>query len=161
MGTVEHVKGQIVASGAGLGLMQRPDDPYHDFVLGLTGKERPRVLFLPTAAGDDASYVVSFYETYHSDRCTPFHLRLFNRTVRDLRKLILSCDVITVGGGNPANMLDVWRRQGVDESARTTTPRTADARSTGRRCSTAGSTAATAWTTSSRSTSPARNWSVR
>jgi len=118
MGTVEHVKGQIVAAGAGLGLMQRPDDPYHDFVLGLTGKERPRVLFLPTATGDDASYIVSFYETYHSDRCTPFHLRLFNRTVRDLRKLILSCDVITVGGGNTANMLDVWRRQGVDEILR-------------------------------------------
>ena len=61
---------------------------------------------------------MDFYETYHADRCTPFHLRLFDRSVRDLRALVLSCDVITVGGGNTANMLDVWRRQGVDELLR-------------------------------------------
>jgi peptidase E len=106
--------GHIVATGAGLGLMMRPTDPYHDYVLGLTGKERPRVLFLPTATGDDPSYIVSFYETYNADRCAPFHLRLFDRTVSDLRSYVLSMDLITVGGGNTANMLDVWRRQGLD-----------------------------------------------
>lgn len=95
-------------------MMQRRDDPLHDFILGLTGKERPRVLFLGTATGDDATYIVDFYETYHSDRCRPFHLKLFHRTVRDLRSLVLGMDVIHVGGGNTANMLDVWRRQGLD-----------------------------------------------
>ena len=69
--------------------MERRNDPYHEFVLGLTGKERPRVLFLPTATGDDPAYIVSFYETYTADRCEPFHLRLFSRTVSDLRALVL------------------------------------------------------------------------
>jgi len=94
--------------------MGRRADPLHDFVLGLSGKADPRVLFVPTATGDDPGYIVSFYETYHSDRCTPFHLRLFDRTISDLRSYVLSMDVITVGGGNTANMLDVWRRQGLD-----------------------------------------------
>ena len=94
--------------------MHRPTDPYHEFVLGLTGKERPRVLFLPTATGDDPAYIVSFYETYTADRCEPFHLRLFTRTVADLSAFVMSMDLITVGGGNTANMLDIWRRQGLD-----------------------------------------------
>jgi dipeptidase E len=106
--------GHIVATGAGRALMERRNDPYHEFVLGLTGKDRPRVLFLPTATGDDPAYIVSFYETYTADRCEPFHLRLFSRTVSDLRAFVLSMDLITVGGGNTANMLDVWRRQGLD-----------------------------------------------
>ena len=106
--------GHVVVTGAGRALMERGADPFHEYVLGLTGKERPRVLFLPTASGDDAAYIVSFYETYDADRCAPHHLRLFHRSVADLRSFILSFDVITVGGGNTANMLDVWRRQGVD-----------------------------------------------
>ncbi|WP_194894941.1 peptidase E [Catenulispora pinisilvae] len=106
--------GHIVATGAGRALMERRTDPHHEFVLRLTGKERPRVLFLPTATGDDPTYIVSFYETYTADRCEPFHLRLFNRTISDLRAFVRSMDVITVGGGNTANMLDVWRRQGLD-----------------------------------------------
>ena len=94
--------------------MERRNDPYHDFILGLSRKERPRVLFLPTATGDDPSSIVSFSETYTADRCVPFHLRLFTRSVSDLRGFVLSMDLIIVGGGNTANMLDVWRRQGLD-----------------------------------------------
>jgi peptidase E len=106
--------GHIVATGAGRALLQRRDDPFHAFLLGLSGKERPRVLFLPTATGDDASLIVQFHETYDADHCVPYHLRLFDRTVRDLREFVLSFDVVIVGGGNTANMLDVWRRQGLD-----------------------------------------------
>lgn len=106
--------GHVVATGAGQRMMARAADPLHDFILGLTGKPQPRVLFLGTATGDDPGYIVSFYETYNSDRCRPFHLRLFDRGITDLRAYILSMDVVHVGGGNTANMLDVWRRQGVD-----------------------------------------------
>ena len=73
------------------------------------------VLFLPTATGDDASYIVSFYEAFHSGRCRPRHLKLFHRDDDDLTDIVLGADVIHVGGGNTANMLDVWHRQGVDQ----------------------------------------------
>lgn len=99
-------------------MMQRVDDPTHDYLLALTGKERPKVLFLPTATGDQDAYIVLFYETYTADKCEPAHLRLFSRSVRDLRSYILGFDIIHVGGGNTANMLDVWKRQGVDEILR-------------------------------------------
>ena len=36
-------------------MMERRNDPTHDYILGLTRKERPRVLFVGTATGDDAA----------------------------------------------------------------------------------------------------------
>jgi dipeptidase E len=110
--------GQILVSGAGRALMERTSDPLHDHTLSLTGKDNPRVLFLATATGDDPYYIVTFYETYSSERCRPSHLRLFHITFDDLRPFILKHDVIHVGGGNTANMLDVWRRHEVDKVLR-------------------------------------------
>ncbi|AMB60133.1 peptidase E [Microterricola viridarii] len=108
----------VVASGAGKALMERRNDPTHDYILELTGKQRPRVLFVGTATGDDPVYTLSFYQTYDSDRCAPHHLPLFHRTVDDLAGLVRGFDVIHVGGGNTANMLDVWKRQGLDSILR-------------------------------------------
>ena len=81
--------GHIVPMGAGLAVMQRRNDPLHDYVLELTGKDDPVVLFLPTATGDDASYIVTFYEAFHSGRCRPRHLRLFHRDFDDLTDIVL------------------------------------------------------------------------
>lgn len=39
-----------------------PGDPLDDLILGLTGKELPRGLFVPTAQGDDAWSVLTFYD---------------------------------------------------------------------------------------------------
>lgn len=110
--------GQIIAMGAGRAIMDRPDDALHKYILNLSVVPEPRVMFLPTASGDDASYIVSFYETYTQLHCRPSHLKLFYREELDLGSYILGHDIIHVGGGNTANMLDVWRRHGVDQILR-------------------------------------------
>jgi dipeptidase E len=110
--------GHILPTGAGRAVMDRRNDPLHTYTLELTGKERPRVLYLGTPTGDDLSYIVSFYETYHVDRCMPAHLKLFSIKEPDIHGFILRHDVIHVGGGNTANALDVWRREGVDRAMR-------------------------------------------
>lgn len=84
------------------------------FVLGLTGKEKPKACFLPTASGDSQEYTQAFYSRYSPDLCEASHLFLFSRQVKDLRSFLLEQDVIYVGGGNTANMLAVWRVHGVD-----------------------------------------------
>jgi peptidase E len=106
--------GHIVPMGAGLAVMQRRQDPLHDYVLELSGKDDPVVLFLGTATGDDNAYIVTFYEAFHSGRCRPRHLKLFHRDLDDIADFVLGSDIVHVGGGNTANMLDVWRRHGVD-----------------------------------------------
>ncbi len=105
---------QIIALGGG-GFTEEPGNPALDeYVLDASGSPRPRVCFLPTAGGDNSSYLVKFYGAFAGGRCDPSHLALFNRTVHDLRAVLLEQDVIYVGGGNTASMLAVWRAHGVD-----------------------------------------------
>jgi dipeptidase E len=88
------------------------------YLLDLTGKPRPKILFIPTASGDDAAYLLTFYQAVAGVACEPSHLLLFNRTVDDIAGLIRSQDVVMVGGGNTANMLAIWRLHGVEEALR-------------------------------------------
>jgi len=76
------------------------------------------VLFLPTASGDDAGYLLTFYQQLGGVDCEPTHLALFERTVDDIAGLIAAQDIVMVGGGNTANMLAVWRLHGVDRALR-------------------------------------------
>jgi peptidase E len=84
-----------------------------DYVLALSGKERPRVLYVPTAMGDDDWTIATFFER-HVDVAEPAVLRVFPWPSEDLRTLVLSQDAIFVGGGNTANMLAIWRVYGID-----------------------------------------------
>ena len=86
------------------------------YVLELTGKPRPKILFVPTASGDDAAYLLTFYQSLAGVACEPSHLLLFKRTVDDIDALIRSQDVVMVGGGNTANMLAIWRLHGVEDA---------------------------------------------
>jgi peptidase E len=104
----------IVAMGGG-GFSMEPDNPLlDDFVLGLTGKRRPKVCFIATASGDSPDYVAKFHAAFGKRRGIASHLPLFRRTETDLRSFLLDQDVIYVGGGNTANLLAVWRAHGVD-----------------------------------------------
>ncbi|HEY0444399.1 MAG TPA: peptidase E [Candidatus Limnocylindrales bacterium] len=88
-----------------------------DYLLGLTGKHRPRVCFVPTAGGDDAASVRLFYDLF-ARRSDATWLPLFNRGRVAPRDLLLEQDLIYVGGGNTANMLAIWRLHGVDTTLR-------------------------------------------
>jgi peptidase E len=88
------------------------------YLLGLSRRPRPRVLFLGTASGDDALYRLAFYQAFAGVDCEPTHLALFDRTVDDIDTHVRSQDVVIVGGGNTANMLAIWRLHGVDTALR-------------------------------------------
>jgi dipeptidase E len=103
---------RIVAIGGGP--LDEPNvGPLIRFLIELTGKRRPRVLFLPTATGDVPSYAMSFYATF-ALIAEASHLDLFDRRTDDLRPAILEQDLIFVGGGNTANLLAIWRVHGLD-----------------------------------------------
>jgi len=85
----------------------------HEYVLRLTGKERPRLLYVPTAVGDSDQGIAMFYERF-AVRCEASVLRTFPWPPAELRDVILSQDAIVVSGGNTANMLAIWRVHGID-----------------------------------------------
>ena len=82
------------------------------YILDQSGKARPRVLLIPTARGDNSEYIAKFYAAYTTLDARPSHLPFFERTP-GLRALVLSQDVIFVGGGNTKSMLAVWRDWGL------------------------------------------------
>jgi len=86
----------------------------YEYVLALTGKERPRLLYVPTAIGDSDEGVVGFYERF-AGRGELSHLKTHPWPPKDVRELILSQDAISVSGGNTANMLAIWKVHGIDQ----------------------------------------------
>lgn len=91
-----------------------------DHLLALTGVERPRVCFLPTASGDADHYVVRFYKAFSAARCEPSHISLFRREtgVGDLYAHLLAQDIVYVGGGSLVSLLGTWRAHEVDVALR-------------------------------------------
>lgn len=110
---------QIVAMGGG-GFSMEPENPTLDrYVMGLTGKERPRICFLGQAGGESLDYLVRFYRAFTELDCQPSHLSLFSPHTADLADFLLGQDVIYVGGGNTKSMLALWREWGMDAILRT------------------------------------------
>jgi len=107
---------QIVGIG-GAGDTPEQTHALLDHVLSLTGKQRPRVVHVPTAMGDSAESIVFMYERL-SGLCDLSHLRFFPWPPSDLREVVLSQDAISVGGGNVANMLAIWRVHGFGDVLR-------------------------------------------
>jgi dipeptidase E len=111
---------QIVAFGGGGFSMESGNPLLDDYVLGLARAERPRICFLPSASGDADHYIVRFYRAFSADRCEPSHVSLFRRErgPSDLRRHLLSQDLIYVGGGSVVSLLGVWRAHGIDSMLR-------------------------------------------
>jgi len=110
------VAGTIVAMGG----LSRDDAELRlleDYVLGFTRRERPRVLFVPTAVADDAEQTLWAYSQL-GDRAQVSFVSFFPWPPPDLRRVALEQDVIFVSGGNTANALAIWRAQGFDEILR-------------------------------------------
>ncbi len=107
----------ILAMGGG-GFTMEPSNPaLDDFILTLTAKREPKVLFLPTASGDANAQIGAFRATFGDRACRPIHLSLFRLEQQpwDLHELILSQDIVYVGGGSMRNLLAIWQAHGLDE----------------------------------------------
>ena len=110
---------QIIAFGGGGFSMEAGNPLLDDHVLALTGVERPRVCFLPTASGDADHYVVRFYRRF-APLSEASHVSLFRRDREgcgidgDVPRHLLGQDLSYVGGGNVVSLLGTWRAHGLD-----------------------------------------------
>lgn len=87
-------------------------------IVKLTGKQKPTVLFIPTASSDGPSYTQSFIKVYGEKLGCPvdvLHLIAEKPTLAEISTKIRAADLIYVGGGNTLMMMNKWRRLGVDK----------------------------------------------
>jgi dipeptidase E len=106
----------IVAIGGGE-LRLSETLPIDQKIVELTGKERPKALFIPTASGDAQGYWETFNDVYGKTLgCETDVLFLLkgNLTSGQVKEKIESADLVYVGGGNTLRMMRSWRRLGVD-----------------------------------------------
>lgn len=109
------VRGTIVTlGGGGFSMSEDGSSRIDEHLLALTGTERPRVCFVPTASGDDAGYAARFLEAF-GDRADATVLSLFCREPWGYRdpSLLAAQDLIYVGGGSTLNLLALWRLHGL------------------------------------------------
>ena len=107
-------KGHIIDIGGG-GFGRNPNHrKIEKYILELTGKEKPNVVFFPTASAENQAYIIQFYKCFTKMSCEPSHVTFFQRTPR-LDSIINKADVIYVGGGNTKSMLAVWQEWKLDK----------------------------------------------
>jgi peptidase E len=107
----------IIAIGGGGFLAEPRNHALEKYILDQTGKDRPNVLMIATARGDDADYVERFHAAFGAMGAITQHLPFFHRTP-DLQSMVLAQDAVFVGGGNTKSMLAVWREWGLPEVLR-------------------------------------------
>ncbi len=87
-------------------------------IISLSGKKKPRVLFIPTASHDSGGYVKVVNRHFGKGLgCKVDTLLLWDKKLpkRKIEEKIMSADIIYVGGGNTLDMLKCWKKLGVDK----------------------------------------------
>jgi dipeptidase E len=102
----------IFPSGGG------PSKPFILEIVKLTGKERPKICFLPTASGDSEQGIIRWYELVHDLPVEPSVQKVWISSYnqkKSFEEVLLNVDAIVVGGGNTLNMIAIWKTQGIDK----------------------------------------------
>lgn len=107
----------IVAIGGGE-IRTRGTAPIDREIIQLSNKKYPKLLFIPTASSDSERYwrhVQEHFGTFLKCKTDVLFLIKERPSKAQIRKKILSADIIYVGGGNTLQMMRLWRRLGVDK----------------------------------------------
>lgn len=112
---------KIVAIGGGE--IGRPGFPIETTeidreAIRLTGKTKPKLLFIPTASSDSEGYARVVEQHFGSSLgCKVSTLFLIGRNISksEIENEVMNADLIYVGGGNTLKMMNVWSRLGLDQ----------------------------------------------
>lgn len=95
-----------------------PSKAFINEIIALTGKENPKVCYLPTASGDSDRGIIRWYDLVSDLSVEPYVQRVWISSYRQkytFEEFLLGMDAIVVGGGNTLNMIAIWKAQGIDQ----------------------------------------------
>jgi dipeptidase E len=91
--------------------------PFIKYMAKLTGKPRPKLLYLPTASADSMTGTLTWYRTCAPLNVEPSDQESFIASAKQTQSwadVLLSVDGIVVSGGNTLNQQVIWKAQGID-----------------------------------------------
>jgi dipeptidase E len=102
---------KILIAGGGFG------EAFIRYMASLTGKQRPRLCYLPTASGDSPAGIITWFRNCAPLDVVPFVQESFiasSRQTKSWDEVLLSMDAIVASGGNTLNQQAIWKAQGID-----------------------------------------------
>ncbi len=90
---------------------------YIRYMAELTGKKRPRILYLPTASADSDTSIVGFFKNCAPLDVEPLAQKMYIESLTQKQSwedVILGVDGIIASGGNTLNQQAIWKAQGID-----------------------------------------------
>jgi peptidase E len=102
---------RILIAGGGFGTA------FIRYMAELTGKPRPKLLYLPTASADSPNGIITWYTNCAPLNVEASHQNSFiasTRQTRSWEEVLLSVDGIVCSGGNTLNQQVIWRAHGID-----------------------------------------------
>jgi dipeptidase E len=116
------MKRKIISIGGGRMMVTKGKDPQtlsiDEEIVRLSGKKKPKVLFIPTASLDDEAYCQGISDHFGNRLgCSVDNLLLYREKLSQsqIREKILGVDIIYVGGGNTLRMMNLWRQLSIDK----------------------------------------------
>ena len=103
-----NIEKKIIAIGGG-GFTHQSDLSLDQFVIDKLKRTNNKIGFLATASKDDEKKISLFYKRFKN---TEFELSHFNLTsnTNGFSEWIMSKDLVYIGGGNTVFMLEIWRK---------------------------------------------------
>lgn len=92
-----------------------------DYIVSLTDRKNPSVVYLPTAGYDDISDSDEIKMNFTNSGISKFDILLLtdkSLTREDIKACVLGADIIYVGGGNVQFMMDIWNSTGASDILR-------------------------------------------
>lgn len=111
----KEIKKKIFITGGSM------DSKFIMYIASLTGKENPKICFLPTATGDSLVTIVRWFDSCANLPIRPYVQRMFISSYNQkesFETVLLGMDAIIVGGGNTLNMMVIWKAHKIDEILR-------------------------------------------
>ena len=79
----------IIAIGGGGFGRKNSSQLIEEYLLSISGKDYPKICFLPTATGDNDSYIVRFYSIFTRLKCIPSHIEFWKNIPKTPSKKLL------------------------------------------------------------------------
>ncbi|MDA9652446.1 Type 1 glutamine amidotransferase-like domain-containing protein [bacterium] len=110
---MNKIEKKIIAIG-GVGVTPESDKSLDRFILDQLNNLKKNIGLLATASKDDEEKIRSYYKRFENTNSELSHFNLTSN-LNGFSEWLLSKDLIYVGGGNTSFMLEIWKKNNLEE----------------------------------------------